>query len=149
MTRPAHEPMADPDVYTADGYPRLAGTKPADVSGLAGNFEAWAKAELDRLGGLLAATDAAARAEALAEIGRLAHDLKGQAGVFGYGLAAQVAQRLSAYIRARETESAAPDITVVELHRRALSAVIAARATGECGEKGRKILEGLARAAGG
>ena len=148
MTQPARHP-ADSGAYTADGYPRLSGTKPADVSGLANDFEAWAKAELDRLGGLLAAADATSRAEVFAEIGRAAHDMKGQAGVFGYQLAAQIAQRLSAYIRARATEPAADDATVVELHRRTLASVLAARAKGDGGEKGRKILDGLARAAGG
>ena len=143
MTHPA-----DSSAYTADGYPRLSGTKPADVSGLAGDFEAWAKAELDRLGGLLAGADAASRTEAFAEIGRAAHDLKGQAGVFGYHLAAQIAQRLSAYIRTRAAEPGADDATIVELHRRALASVLAARAKGDGGEKGRKILDGLARAAG-
>lgn len=149
MTYPAREPMADSSAFTAEGYPRLAGAKPADVSGLAGDFEAWAKAELDRLGERLAATDAAVKAEALAEIARFAHDFKGQAGVFGYHLAGQVAQRLSVYIRTRPAPPEASAITVVELHRRALASILAARAKGDGGEKGRKILEGLARTAGG
>lgn len=149
MSVPVRRPM-DPDAYTEDGFARLSDRGEVDVSALATQFETWAILELERLASLVteAQADDARVPAALVEAGRVAHDTKGQAGVFGYTLAVDVAAAMLRFVRARSAAPMPGDLTAIELHRKALAAILKGRIKGDGGEKGARILDGLRRAVG-
>ena len=77
----------------------------------------------------------------------LVHDLKGQAGTFGYPLITEIGDHLCHYLRRCREAGAAPEGTVVRLHVRALAAVAGEDLRGDGGETGRRLCAGLARIA--
>jgi hypothetical protein len=71
------------------------------IAGLQGEFAEGTQARLDRLGELLRGGWAAkaTREASVREMRRIAHDLKGEAGTFGFELMTEVADLFGAYLR--------------------------------------------------
>lgn len=77
-----------------------------------------------------------------------AHDIKGQGGTFGYPLLTEIAGSLCKLIETLLSMDAARNLTplrktAVDMHVRALQLVHANRLTGQGGDAGRKLIDGL------
>ncbi|MCG8356114.1 MAG: Hpt domain-containing protein [Kiloniellales bacterium] len=82
--------------------------------------------------------------EALKAVYRLAHDLRGQAGTFGYPLISTIASSLCDYIDEAQ-DPGSVQLEAIEVHSNAMKAVIAADIQGDGGATGNKLLTGMAR----
>ena len=78
----------------------------------------------------------------------VAHNIKGQAGTFGYLLMSDIAGKLCVYLRERGAALAATDGPLLRAHHASLSFVLSKRLEGDGGPAGRAILEKLAGLAG-
>ena len=90
------------------------------------------------------ARDASAeeRAALMATIHRVAHDLRGQAGTFGYDLVTIIGTSLCNYIDDADEVQAA-QFKAVEIHVDAMKAVIAGQIQGDGGATGKALLSGM------
>ena len=87
-------------------------------------------------------------ADGLRQIHRLAHDLKGQAGQFGFDLLSKIAASLCLCIYTKECNSAAPSLAVVRAHHVALDYVLSRRKEGDWEDSGAAIMAKLNLLAG-
>ena len=78
-------------------------------------------------------------------IHRIAHELKGQGGTFGYPLISVVAKSLHECTRPK-TAMGDSNVKILKAHGDAMQAVISARIQGDGGDVGRELLEGLKQA---
>lgn len=113
------------------------------VEGLQGEFEAGTELRIRRLSEcferrwlLQASRDAA-----VLELRRLCHDIKGEAGSFGYPLLSDIADLFGNYLR--ETQSAAQRREAVKGYVDAFHVVWTHKIKGEGGEIGRQLLASL------
>jgi chemotaxis protein histidine kinase CheA len=109
----------------------------AALAALAEGYLGWASADFQRLVASLDALRAGAPGQ-LEPLFRIAHDMKGQAGTFGYPLITHVANSLCRLI-----EHAPGDFPLMEAHVDAIGQIIDRKLDGECGEDGRRILRSL------
>ncbi len=112
------------------------------VAGLKDGFERAASEQVARLQNLQARFAAEAEPEpgdTLADIFRLAHEVRGQAGTFGYGLLSQVADLLCRYVERGDT-GAARGASVLKALIDAMAAILARRAQGDGDALGRQLL---------
>ena len=82
------------------------------------------------------------REAALDTVYRVAHDMRGQAGTFGYDLITTIGSSLCDYIE----EAADPSLLqpeALQIHLAAMRAVITGRITGDGGKAGRALLAGM------
>lgn len=80
--------------------------------------------------------------EALDEVLWVAHEMRGQAGTFGYGLVTTIGTEICRYIEGAETpEAVRQDVLAVYVD--AIRAVIAGRVLGDGGEIGEQILTSM------
>lgn len=82
------------------------------------------------------------RRAAMVTIARLSHEIKGQAGTFGYDLITTIGTSLCDYI-AQVKEPGLEHVTVLEIHADAMRAVVSDNIKGEGGEIGRQLLVGI------
>ena len=82
------------------------------------------------------------RVAALEALYRLTHEIKGQAGTFGFELITTIGNSLCDYI-AQVKEPGPEHVTVLEIHADAMRAVVSDDIRGEGGETGRKLLVGI------
>jgi len=82
-------------------------------------------------------------ADFLKRVHEVAHDVKGQGGSFGYGLATDIGASLCAHARGEEGASSAPNI--LHLHFRMLRAVSQRDLAGDGGESGNRFRAKLAQ----
>lgn len=83
----------------------------------------------------------ASREDAVRELRRIAHDLKGEAGTFGYDLITEIADLFGGYLR--ETPITAQRAQAIASYVDALQAVWTQRIQGDGGTTGRALLDGL------
>lgn len=116
----------------------------AALAGLSEDYLRWAEADATALAACLADLAAAPdrSAECMARLFRVAHDMKGQAGTFGYPLVTTVAARLCRLVAATSHPDG-PALDHITAHVEALAAIIADRLAGDGGEAGRAILRRL------
>lgn len=86
--------------------------------------------------------DRGSQAKDLAELFRYAHEMRGQAGSFGFPLVTRICASLSALIRDRESVRS-EEGAVIKAHTDALRAVLANRVTGDGGAVGEEMARGL------
>jgi hypothetical protein len=111
----------------------------AALAGLAADYIQWAEADMARLKDALGCALAEGEREAaVAELFAIAHDVKGQAGTFGYGLLSTLGGRLCKLIQATPDDTAAMAALV-----NAMAEVVAARLSGDGGERGQALLAAL------
>jgi hypothetical protein len=82
------------------------------------------------------------------ELHGVAHNLKGQAGTFGFTLLSQLAGKLCEYIRTRAAGLQAGNLPVLRAYHAALKFVLSKRLEGDGGEAGRAILAKIASLSG-
>ena len=82
------------------------------------------------------------RRAALVTLARLGHEIKGQAGTFGYDLITTIGSSLCDYIE-QVKEPGPEHVTVLEIHADAMRVVVSDDIRGEGGETGRKLLAGI------
>ena len=82
--------------------------------------------------------------EALDAMFRIAHDIKGQGGSFGYDLVTVIGNQLCHFLENREAITPA-GIEAVGLHIEAIKVVIGQRMTGDGGKAGEMLLSGLTK----
>lgn len=83
------------------------------------------------------------RNELFEEINRIAHDMKGQGGTFGYPLITAFSDSLYGFTIKRPGEISDNQIELVKSHLDAMRAVIRGRVAGDGGEIGEKLSESL------
>jgi len=122
------------------------------IANMAGDFETRAVIEIDQILMLLnkakraaqAETAAAANQDYLVDIFRIAHELKGQGGTFGYTLVTKIGGSLCDYIESIADDNSV-DAEIVLAHAFALRAVVNNRITGEGGALEKQVISELDR----
>lgn len=87
-------------------------------------------------------------ADSLGQIHRMAHDLMGQAGQFGFDLLSHIESSLCGFISAEESKGASSQFAVIGAHQVALGYVFDQRVEGDWGPAGTAILAKLNMLAG-
>lgn len=100
--------------------------------------------DVERIGAHMAAAmaDPAAIEVSVKAIRASLHDLRGQAGTFGYGLVTQISDSACKFIDLSETFSR-PELAVLNMHVDALRAAEQQKISGDGGETGGQLMEGL------
>lgn len=116
----------------------------AALSRLSDSYLTWAEADCAALAACLAdiAADPTDPADGLWRLFRIAHDMKGQAGTFGYPLVTEIARRLCLAIESMP-EPDGEGLDHIARHVAALAEVVASRLDGDGGARGRTLLDGL------
>lgn len=116
------------------------------IDDLSGDFLARMKRDLINIDGHLAVfesgADPDADAQAIRKIFSIVHELRGEAGTFGYGLASRIGNMLCVYIDALPQPQSA-DACVVRHHCDSLRAVVAGQIKGDGGDIGKALLTDL------
>ena len=81
--------------------------------------------------------------DVLNTIFRLAHDMKGQGGSFGYGLVTSVGNELCRMIEKMPTPVSQAHIDAIGVHIASMKLIIAQRMKGDAGKTGEAMLAGL------
>lgn len=116
----------------------------AALSRLSDDYLSWAASDCGALSSCLAeiAADPSDPADGLWRLFRIAHDMKGQAGTFGYPLVTEIARRLCLTIEAMP-EPDGDGLARLSRHVEALAEIVAGRLDGDGGDRGRELLDGL------
>jgi chemotaxis protein histidine kinase CheA len=109
------------DDYLAQADKDLRGIEAA-LSGLAANGEG--------------------RERGLRAVHRIAHDMRGQAGTFGYDLVTVIGSSLCSYLEEAEDLDTVR-LQAVQIHVDSMRAVLKGRITGQGGKLGRELLTGM------
>jgi chemotaxis protein histidine kinase CheA len=117
----------------------------AMIANLQGDYLEWAAEDLANLGQALAhytshPEDVAA---ANAEVFRVAHDMKGQGGSFGYGLVTEVGDRLCRLLDSIKGHPTEAQAKALALHVEAMRIIFAQRMEGDGGSAGQALVAGL------
>jgi len=120
----------------------------AAIQKMAADYLEWVEGDLAKLekglaGLSVGAPDAGQR---LDDVYRTAHDIKGQGGSFGYHLMTEVGALMCRYIEKLDGLTA-EDVELLNLCSRSMRAVIAGRLSGDGGQAGRMVLDGLGKVA--
>ncbi len=112
----------------------------------AGSFLERAREDVGRLGqmatDLEAATDPEAADTAKGKIYAINHELRGEAGSYGFKLMSTIANMLCRYLEALP-EGEAPIPAIVRAHIDALRAIASGNISGDGGEVGQELVKGL------
>ncbi len=113
------------------------------VAGLQDEFAASTELRLRRLAEIFKSqwSLSATRGEAVLEFRRIAHDIKGEAGTFGYPLITEIADLFGDYLR--ETQPATQKPEIVQSYLAAFQLVWSNRMSGEGGTGGRELIASL------
>ena len=131
------------------GFSRAALEKAeAELAEASARYAEWSRATLDELLEFYreaSASSGEARQEAARKISRIAHELRGQGGTFGYPLVTSFASSL---FRFTENESAISDerLVVIKAHCDAIRVVLLQNITGDGGEIGQALVKALQQA---
>lgn len=114
------------------------------IAGLQDNYLEWVQDDLVSLQAAyeLALKEPEKRDEHMNELFRVAHDMKGQGGSFGYQLVTAIGNLLCRFIEKIDQPSKA-DLQVIKIHIDAMKLVIAKRIEGDGGKQGDEIVAGL------
>jgi chemotaxis protein histidine kinase CheA len=81
--------------------------------------------------------------EAIEEIFRISHDVKGQGGSFGYPLLTAIGNELCRLIEKLGNDIGASEIEAIRIHIDAMKLVVSDRMKGDGGKQGKTLLVGL------
>jgi chemotaxis protein histidine kinase CheA len=114
------------------------------IAGLQDSYLEWVQEDLSKLQALY--EEALARPDQrmilLKDVFRIAHDIKGQGGSFGYDLMTVVGNHLCRFVEALDEVDEA-ELDVIKLHLDSMRLIIAQRLEGAGGAAGDKIVAGL------
>ncbi|MBF0093387.1 MAG: Hpt domain-containing protein [Alphaproteobacteria bacterium] len=114
------------------------------IANLQGNYLDWVEEDLTAIQAAYekAASDVAERKQHLADIFRIAHDMKGQGGSFGYQLITLIANQICRVLE--KVENPGEDaLEVIKVHIHAMRLVITSRMEGDGGKAGAGMVKGL------
>ncbi len=114
------------------------------VQNLAGDYLKWVSDDIRALQEHVDGLEQGTLEEkpALDEIFRIAHDIKGQGGSFGYDLMTVIGNHLCRFIE--NTESATPaHLDVIKVHIDAMRLVVSQKIEGDGGGVGNKLVRGI------
>lgn len=124
--------------------PEMLAKAEAAIAKMSDDYPTWATQDVDALSALVAKLEPGidSESEPVREAFRLAHDMRGQGGSFGYPLMTRIA---NSFCRFTEKVDAldAGGIGILETHVNAMRAVIGNRVKGTGGEVGDQIADGL------
>lgn len=106
----------------------------------------WVKEDLVRLDTAFAEFAEELAIAPLHRIFEIAHDMKGQGGSFGFNLVTAVANSLCRIIEVLEKKTSPCDdkeVSAVKLHVDTIKLIINERITGDGGDTGRQLLDGI------
>lgn len=128
--------LADDDLPDID--PQALARAEAALADLSHDYLTWAATDIAAMRACLAEVHdhPGDGKDGLARLHHIAHDMKGQAGTFGYPLVTEIGLRLCRLLQ----ECAIPDLAVVAAHVDALADVVEQRLAGDGGEAGRNLL---------
>ncbi|MGQ0663178.1 MAG: Hpt domain-containing protein [Pseudomonadota bacterium] len=115
------------------------------VEKLSGNYETWVKADVERMRAILDGqwADPSAREQGARALYLVAHDIKGQAGTFGFQLVTSIAALLCKYLNTVPAErQRGPELGA---HIDAISKILGLGIKGDGGPIGTQILASLSR----
>lgn len=141
MTKPSHQETDSGDL---DGMEKELEAAEAAVAALAESFTTWVRNDLDRLKAEFERANAApgANRENIAEIFSICHNIKGQAGSFGYTLLTRIGASLCEHVRDAGDASQA-SLKVIQGHLMAMEFIVDREIDGEGGEVGQKLFKKL------
>ncbi len=116
----------------------------AAITKMSDDYPVWAVKDVEKLGDLIKAVDPAAEDadDQLQACFRMAHDMRGQGGSFGYPLMTRIANSLCRFIESiPKLDTGA--LAICSAHVDAMHAVIGHRVSGSGGEIGGQIAAGL------
>lgn len=114
------------------------------IAGLQDSYLEWVQEDLNRLQALYdkAAAEPGDRKPLLKDIFRIAHDVKGQGGSFGYDLMTQIGNQLCRFVEAVDDLDDG-GMEVVKVHIDSMRLVINGRIEGNGGAAGDRMIAGL------
>ncbi len=108
---------------------------------MAEKYLGWAKADVGRIEELIRSLRTTPSDEdAIDQVFKVAHGIKGQGSTFGYELMTEVGQGLSEYLKKRPNPLTMDQLNVIEQHARAMRLILERKITGTGGEVGQKLL---------
>lgn len=124
--------------------PEMLAKAEAAISKMSDDYPTWAADDVSKLGKMIKAVDPASpdAKEKLEECFRMAHDMRGQGGSFGYPLMTRIANSLCRFIEALPQIDKG-GLAICSAHVDAMHAVIGNRVSGTGGEIGGQIAAGL------
>lgn len=124
--------------------PEMLARAEAAVSQMSDDYPGWALDDVNRLGAMVAEvapTDANGK-DVLGDAFKLAHDMRGQGGSFGYPLMTRIANSFCRYVESLNTVDAGA-LEICDAHVKSMRAVLQNRVKGDGGAIGAQIAEGL------
>lgn len=132
----AEMPKIDPDVLkVVEGK----------IQDMAGDYATWIADEIIKMDKAIheLRAEGANKRDLLSLINRLAHEMRGQGGLFGYPLITEVAKSLFLYTQNSNIAVTPNEFELIKAHGDAIRVVVAERIEGDGGEVGRALLAGL------
>ncbi len=103
---------------------------------MAEKYLGWAKADVGRIEELIRSLRTTPSDEdAIDQVFKVAHGIKGQGSTFGYELMTEVGQGLSEYLKKRPNPLTMDQLNVIEQHARAMQLILERKITGTGGER--------------
>ncbi|KAA5606948.1 Hpt domain-containing protein [Roseospira marina] len=117
------------------------------IASLHDDYVTWAREDVAALGLAVRRLEADPPnpAVAKADVFRIAHDLKGQGGSFGYDLITQVGNALCRFLEAIGDPPTPAQLAVIRLHVEAIQTVLDRQMQGDGGAAGADMVDGLNR----
>lgn len=132
------------DATTRDSRAERLAQAEAAINALKGEYAHQLRADVGQLAEIFGSVDAVNPSKSkLEDLFAIAHNLKGQAGSFGYDLVTSIAASLCDLLRAQGDEIGTRDLKVIGQHVQVLGRVVDKGIVGDGGETGRKIVKSL------
>jgi len=132
------------DAKTTDSRADRLAQAEAAINALKGEYAQEVEADVAQLTDMFTSVNRTNTApNALEELFGIAHNLKGQAGSFGYDLITSIAASLCDLVRGMTGAATARDLKAIEQHVVVLGRVVEKGIVGTGGETGSKIVQSL------
>ena len=132
------------DANTTDSRADRLAQAEAAINALKGEYSQQLRSDADQLAKIFASVNPKGPdAKVLEDLFGVAHNLKGQAGSFGYDLVTSIAASLCDLLRAQEGHLSSHDVKIVGQHVQVLARVVDKGIVGDGGETGQKIVQSL------
>ncbi len=132
------------DANTSDSRADRLAQAEAAINALKDEYAQQLRTDVDHLATLFVSVDAEnPQASVLEELFGVAHNLKGQAGSFGYDLVTEIAASLCDLLRGQNGPVGAQEVKIIGQHVQVLGRVVEKGIVGDGGETGQKIVQSL------
>lgn len=132
------------DANTTDSRADRLAQAEAAINALKGEYVHQLRADADQLTKVFASVNSDnPEAALLEELFGISHNLKGQAGSFGYDLVTSIAASLCDLLRSQNGPATAHDVKVIGQHVQVLERIVDKGVVGDGGETGKKIVQSL------